>query len=100
MTKGFCLFSPDRSLTDGELFKAKAVTDDQVAVAVDAYPADDSTGAFEIAPGCPVHLTEEIEQHSPARMALADSGAGKAFRRTMVRTAILLARAEPDSTAK
>lgn len=75
-----------------ELFKIKAVTNDEVTAAVGAYLTNDSAGAFEIAPGVMVDLSGAIERHVPTWKALADAGSSESFRRTMGRTAILLER--------
>jgi hypothetical protein len=46
----------DSSPTVGELFKAKAVTDEQVNAAVDAYQADPLANALPIADGYSLDL--------------------------------------------
>ncbi|GEP11094.1 hypothetical protein [Methylobacterium gnaphalii] len=83
--------------TIGEMRKAAAVTDDQIEAAVKAYLKAPDTEAFEIADGLTLNLARAMSAHTPTRKALADKNATETFRRTMVRTAILLAR--PDGGA-
>ncbi|CAO4183194.1 hypothetical protein [Methylorubrum extorquens] len=83
----------DPSPTVGELFKAKAVTEEQVSVAVDAYQADPATTAHPIADGYSVDLSAAVKAHIPALLILYDVHAKASDRRLATRTAILLARA-------
>lgn len=76
--------------TISELVKAKVITTEQVDAAVEAYLANDSTGAFEIAPGLTVNLSEAIERCGPTPKVLTDAGSSETYRRTMVRAAIRL----------
>ena len=65
--------------TTGELLKAKAILSDEVDAAVDAVLAKPDLGAA-------------IKAHNPALAALTDLDRPEKFKRTMARTAILLAR--------
>jgi hypothetical protein len=79
--------------TIGELFKQALVLDADVSAAVDAYMTDAETGVFPVGErGYGLDLTAAVDAHGPARRALADVSASDGFKRTMVRTALLLAR--------
>jgi hypothetical protein len=84
----------DSSPTVGELFKAKAVTDEQVNAAVEVYLSDLDVGTFPIADGYVVDLDAAVVQHSWACHVLANDEASLGLKRTAARTAILLARAQ------
>ena len=85
---------PDPNPTVGELFKAKAVTDDQVNAAVDAYHADPGTTAHPIADGYNLDLAAAVTGHGWASQVAANPESSPGLRRGAVRTAILLARAQ------
>lgn len=53
--------------------------------------------AFSIAEGYFLWLAAVVQAHPPAARALADPEVGAAFKRMMVRTAILLAGAAPEA---
>jgi hypothetical protein len=78
--------------TIGELFKQALVLDADVRSAVDAYMADAETGVFPVGEGYGLDLAAAVEAHGPAKRALADPNASDSYKRTMVRTALLLAR--------
>ena len=80
--------------TTGELYKAKAITSDEINAAVDAVLAQPGVGPYPIGGGYLLDPSEAIEAHEPSAVALADPDRPKKFRRTMARTAILLARPE------
>ncbi|KQQ12424.1 hypothetical protein ASF56_04455 [Methylobacterium sp. Leaf122] len=80
--------------TVGELFKAKAVTYDEVNAAVDAYLKDLEAGIFPIAAGYVVDVDAAVVQHLWASHVLANHEASPGLKRAAVRTAILLARAQ------
>ncbi|MDV2984140.1 UNVERIFIED_CONTAM: hypothetical protein Q9R58_07485 [Methylobacteriaceae bacterium AG10] len=84
----------DANPTVGELFKAKAVTDEQVNAAVEAYRADPGTTAHPIADGYSLDLAAAVAGHAWASQVVANPEAGPGLKRAAVRTAILLARAE------
>lgn len=81
------------SPTVGELFKAKAVTDDQVNAAVDAYLAKPETDAHPIADGYVLDLGAAVTGHLWASEVVASPEASPGLKRAATRTAILLARA-------
>ena len=78
--------------TTGELFKAKAILDDEVNVAVDAYLATPDMGPFPIAKGYRLDVAAAVEAGQFARDMLAEPDMSGDQRRKAVRTAILLAR--------
>lgn len=80
----------DQPPTTGDLFKAKAITNEQLGSAVATYLAS-GEGTADIG-GHRVDVAAAVEAHAPARTALANDATTPAFRRTMVRTAILLTR--------
>lgn len=84
----------DSSPTVGELFKAKAVTDDEVNAAVDAYHADPATSAHPIADGYSLDLAAAVAGHAWVSQVVGNPESSSGLKRAAVRTAILLARAE------
>lgn len=80
--------------TIGELFKTKAVTDKDVAAAVDAFMADPTTTLFMLGEGYGVDLAAAVAAQTWATKEMADPKATEHIRRHAVRTAILLARPE------
>jgi hypothetical protein len=78
--------------TIGELFKQVLVLDADVGSAVDAYMTDAETGVFPVGEGYGLDLAAAVDAHGPAKRALADPSASDAFKRMMVRSALLLAR--------
>ena len=85
---------PAPSPTVGELFKAKAVTDEQVNAAVEAYHADPATSSHPIADGFSLDLAAAVAGHAWASEVVANTESTENLKRAAVRTAILLARAE------
>jgi hypothetical protein len=78
----------------GELFKVKAITDDQVNAAVEAYLSDFEAGIFPISDGYVVDVDAAVVEHPWASLVVADEGASSSLKRGIVRMAILLARAQ------
>ncbi|CAO4178734.1 hypothetical protein [Methylorubrum populi] len=85
---------PDPNPTVGELFKSKAVTDEQVNAAVEAYLADPEAAAYPIADGYSLDLAEAVAGHGWANQVVSNPEASPGLKRAAVRTAILLARTE------
>ncbi|QIJ76170.1 hypothetical protein GU700_17170 [Methylobacterium sp. NI91] len=85
---------PDPNPTVGELFKAKAVTDEQVNAAVEAYLVKPETDAHLIADGYVLDLGAAVAGHGWASQVVANPESSPGLRRSAVRTAILLARAQ------
>ncbi|MDV2985727.1 UNVERIFIED_CONTAM: hypothetical protein Q9R58_15555 [Methylobacteriaceae bacterium AG10] len=85
---------PDPNPTVGELFKAKAVTDDQVNAAVEAYLAEPRPGVCPLGDTYVLDVDAAVRAHVPSRLVICDVHARKADKGTAVRTAILLARIE------
>ncbi|AYO83638.1 hypothetical protein [Methylobacterium brachiatum] len=75
--------------TVSDLFKSKDVTDDEVNAAVDAVLADLATESYPLAKGWTLDLVETIRTNERAAEALKTDK--PAWKRNMVRTAILLA---------
>ena len=67
------------------------VTDAEIAAAVETYLADPKAGPFEFASGHALDVGAAVDEHRPAKAALAGKGTSETFRRTMVRTAVILA---------
>ncbi|MCP1539024.1 hypothetical protein [Methylorubrum extorquens] len=84
----------DSSFTVGELFKAKAVTDEQVNAAVEAYLADPETSAYRLTGGYSINLLDAVSRHSFSQQVLSNPNASQPLKRDAVRTAILLARVQ------
>ena len=75
----------------GDLFKAKAISDDNLNAAVDAYMADLTTSRFFIGEHA-ADLANAVARSPYAQSMLADSKARMVSKRAAVRTAILLAK--------
>ena len=86
------------SLTVGDLFKAKAVTDEQVNAAVERYLAEPKTSAHPIADGYTVDLAAAVAGHGWASQVTANPATHPLLMRAAVQTAILLARARKART--
>lgn len=80
--------------TTGELCKAKALTDADIASAVNAYVADPSTTVFLFREGYCLDLAEAVRAHEWASVTTAKHKATDHLKRAAVRTAILFARPE------
>jgi len=78
--------------TIGDLFKAKAITDEQVSAAVDAFLAGPASEPFPIADGYRVDLAAAVAAHAFTTMMVGRDDVSTASKRGAVRTAILLAR--------
>ncbi|MGW5960649.1 hypothetical protein [Methylorubrum thiocyanatum] len=83
---------PDPNPTVGELFKAKAITDEQVSAAVEAYLATPDTSEHPIADGYSLDLAAVVAGHGWASQVVASPESSSTLRRGAVRTAILLTR--------
>ncbi|BAU92448.1 hypothetical protein MPPM_3843 [Methylorubrum populi] len=84
----------DPSPSVGELFKAKAVTDEQVSALVDAVLAGKLDERAELAEGYALDVAAAVKASLFATSVLADETSKPGARRNAVRTAVLLARAE------
>ncbi|KQQ12427.1 hypothetical protein ASF56_04470 [Methylobacterium sp. Leaf122] len=78
----------------GELFKAKAVTDDEVNAAVEVFMRDADAGAHPIADGYSLDLAAAVAGHGWASQVVANPESSPGLKRAATRTAILLARAQ------
>ena len=84
----------DQTPTTGDLVKAKAITADDLELLVATYLAAPSDAPLPLGPEHRINVAAAIEAHGPAKAALADPASRDGWRRTMLRTAILLARPE------
>ncbi|MGW5960938.1 hypothetical protein [Methylorubrum thiocyanatum] len=80
--------------TVGELFKAKAVTDDDVTALIDAVLDGRMAERFELAEGYVLDVAAAVKGNAFATAILRDKSSTSGARRTAVRTAILLARVQ------
>ncbi|MGA4550553.1 hypothetical protein [Methylorubrum aminovorans] len=85
---------PDPNPTVGELFKAKAVTDDGVNAAVEVFMKDPGTDAHPIADGYSLDLAAAVAGHGWASQVVGNPESSPGLKRGAIRTAILLARAQ------
>lgn len=77
--------------TISELRKAAEITDQEIEAAVDAYLADPKAESFRLASGYEIDVAAAVNAHQPSKVAVTDPDRPAKFKRTMVRTAILLA---------
>jgi hypothetical protein len=75
--------------TVSELRKTSDVTDDEITPAVDAVLADLASEAYPLAKGWTLDLVAAVANHKASQDALLTDR--EAYKRNMVRTAILLA---------
>ena len=80
------------SPTTGELYKAEAITDDDLDAAVEAYIADPRTTVFVMGDTYQLDLRAAVKAHPFARDNLRNPEASPGLKRAAVRKAILLAR--------
>lgn len=81
----------EASQTVGDLRRKAIVMDDEIAAATDAFLADPKLEAFQFASGHVLNLKEAADAHPKTKAMLAGQITSDAYRRTMVRTAIILA---------
>ncbi len=81
-------------LTVGEMRRKAIITDAEIVAAVEAYLANPKAASFEFTSGYVLDVTAAVNDHRQAKAILADKRANDAFRRTMVRTAVILATPE------
>ena len=84
----------DTNPTVGELFKASAITDDDMLAAVDAYMADAGTGAFPLGGSYSLDLNAAVRAHPCALKMLGEAETDHGRRRSLVLIAILSAQPE------
>ena len=82
------------SPTTGELFKAKAITAEDLHAAVDAYMSDPAAGLFAFGEEYGLDLAAAVSSSDPAVLVLKDVHASETHKGATVCTAILLARRE------
>jgi hypothetical protein len=76
--------------TVADLFNSKEVTEEEINAAVDAVLTDLASEAYLLTKGWKLDLVGAIAAHKAARDALLTDR--EAYKRNMIRTAILLAR--------
>ncbi|PXW53459.1 hypothetical protein [Methylobacterium sp. B4] len=84
----------DSSPTVGELFKAKVVTHDDLNALVDAVLGGRMEQRAELGEGYTLDVAAAVKANAFATAVLRDKTNTTGARRTAVRTAILLARAQ------
>ena len=80
--------------TVGELFKAQAITVEDVDAAVEAYFSDPRTTLFVMGGDYQLDLKAAVKAHAFARDHLRNPEASPGLKRAAVRKAIMLARPE------
>lgn len=85
---------PDPNPTVGELFKANVVTQDDVNALIDAVLGGRMEEQADLGEGYAFDVAAAVKANAFATAVLRDKTSTKGARRTAVRTAILLARAE------
>lgn len=80
--------------TTGDLVKAKAITTSDIDLLVTTYLAAPSDALLPLGPEHRINVEAALDAHPPAAKALNDPASGDGWRRTMLRTAILLAQPE------
>jgi hypothetical protein len=78
----------------GELLRAKEVTSSDVETLLDTYLTAPTSKPLPLGPDHRVDVEAAIDAHRAAAKALTDPATTTVFRRTMIRTAILLAHAK------
>lgn len=78
--------------TTGELYKSKAILEEDLVAAVEAFMTDPTTTTFLMGEGYTIDLTAAVADSPFAIDMLADPKIREASKRSAVRTAILLAR--------
>ena len=78
-------------LSVGDLLQAKVITRADLDAAVDAFLANPKIGSFELASGYTVDITAAVKADRYATAILNEPTAKSGSRRTMVRSALLLA---------
>ncbi len=81
----------DPPQTVGDLRHRSIVTDDEIAAAVDTFLTDPKLNAFQFASGHFLDVAAAVAGHATASTVLADPNAELPFRRTMIRTAVIVA---------
>lgn len=83
--------APKTVPTVGELRKAAEIADQEIDAAVDAYLANPKAEPFRFASGYVIDVAAAVYGYQPSKAAVTDPDRPAKFKRTMVRTAILLA---------
>ena len=77
--------------TIGDMRRKAIVTDAEIAAAIDGYLANPKGTPFRFSSGHMLDVRAAVDEHRPAKAALAGQTISDNFRRAMVRTAIILA---------
>lgn len=84
--------SAKSSVRVGELLQARAITRAELDAAVEAFLANPSIGAFELAAGYTVDLMAAVKTDRHAAVTYKDPTAKAGSRRAAIKSALLLAR--------
>jgi phosphoenolpyruvate-protein kinase (PTS system EI component) len=74
----------------GELRRKSEVTDEEIEAATAAYLKDEDAKPFKFKSGHTIDVAKAIEQHPQAKKLLANEATTPGFRRTMVKTAVIM----------
>ncbi len=85
---------PGPTPTVGELFKAKAVTDEQMSALINAILAGKLDDRAELAEGYVLDVAAAVKANAFATAVLADEMSKSGARRNAAQTAILLEKAQ------
>jgi hypothetical protein len=77
--------------TVGDLRRKAVITDKEISAATDAFLLDRKATPYQFASGHVLDVAAAVEAHRPAKAALVEKTIPDALRRTMVRTAVILA---------
>ncbi|WP_342167244.1 hypothetical protein [Methylobacterium sp. SD21] len=85
------IMAKDPPQTIGDMRRKAIVTDAEITAAVEAYLANPKVPRFQFASGHILDVSAAVEANRHAKTILAQKGTNGVFRRTMVRTAVILA---------
>lgn len=77
--------------TISDLRRKAVITDAEISAATDAFLLDRKAKPYRFESGHMLDVAAAVEAHRPAKAALAEKTIPDALRRTMVRTAVILA---------
>lgn len=78
--------------TIGWLRQNGTITNDEITAAVEAYLKDPKAPPFEFESGHVLYVARAVHAYRQAREAMAVRGVTEVYRRTIVRTAVILAK--------
>jgi hypothetical protein len=77
--------------TVGDLRRKAVITDKEISAAIEAFLANPAGAPFKFTSGHTLNVRAAVNEHRPAKAALSGRIISDTFRRTMVRTAVILA---------